>query len=441
MAIAPVTSIRPVARTDSPAKKGGGDGIGARQEQKAEELGFFDKVSNFFTTFGGMALQKGKPAKQDNRTLHMEVYKEMDMQDEARRSAEQARATSTSTRSLTGEEWRQRYQPAYTVQSGDSLSKIARENNTTVEALLEVNPSITNPNQLSVSQVITLPPSDVSVVRPANADIMPAPNEETLPTADRNAPPTAGTPPAIYRTLSRKEQEAEGIVTPFSGTGTFTLLKGVEGFKDAPYSLNNKTTIGGKPHKSGLTVGAGLDFGQQTRTSLEAMGVPDSLITRIENSGWLGLNPDTIIDPNTKLAAATRERGHELMWQRYNTQKNNDTLPSFSQDELSSITEGVFRYHEGFAKQQYEERKGSGTWDALPKVNRDILSLEIYHRGSNYNLPAAMLDAAEKGTPQQVARSISWVSRKNNMLNWLSKLPTNLAPLTSPRPQAKPTQE
>ena len=176
MAIAPVTSIRPVARTDSPAKKGVGDGIGARQEQKAEEeLGFFDKVSNLFTLLGGKALQQGKPEKPDNRTLHMEVYKEMDMQDEARRSAEQARATSTSTRSLTGEEWGQRYQPAYTVQSGDNLSKIARENNTTVEALLEVNPSITNPNQLSVSQAITLPTSDAAVVRPANAGIMSAP--------------------------------------------------------------------------------------------------------------------------------------------------------------------------------------------------------------------------------------------------------------------------
>lgn len=187
MAIAPVTSIRPVARTDSPAKKGVGDGIGARQEQKAEELGFFDKVSNFFTTFGGMALQKGKPAKQDNRTLHMEVYKEMDMQDEARRSAEQARATSTSTRSLTGEEWRQRYQPAYTVQSGDNLSKIARENNTTVEALLEVNPSITNPNQISVSQVITLPFSDAAVVRPTPAGLMSPTPTGTLPATGGNA--------------------------------------------------------------------------------------------------------------------------------------------------------------------------------------------------------------------------------------------------------------
>jgi len=403
MAIAPVTSIRPVARTDSPAKKGVGDGIGARQEQKAEELGFFDKVSNLFTILGGKALQQGKPAKQDNRTLHMEVYKEMDMQDEARRSAEllrQDRQGAGITRSLTQEEWAQRYsnEKAITPNTTAPFWHQGKEHN---EAL------------------------DV------------APVEIT-------AEPTQSAPAGLmspYRTLSRKEQEAEGIVTPFSGTGTFTLLKGVEGFKDAPYSLNNKTTIGGKPHKSGLTVGAGLDFGQQTRTSLEAMGVPDSLITRIENSGWLGLNPDTIIDPNTKLAAATRERGHELMWQRYNTQKNNGTLPSFSQDELSSVTEGVFRYHEGFAKQQYEERKGSGTWDALPKVNRDILSLEIYHRGSNYNLPAAMLDAAEEGTPQQVARSISLDSRKNNMLNWLSKLPTNLAPLTSPRPQAKPTQE
>ena len=113
MAIAPVTSIRPVARTDSPAKKGVGDGIGARQEQKAEEeLGFFDRVSNFFTTFGGMALQQGKPEKPDNRTLHMKVYEEMDMEDEARRSAELARQDKQGagiTKSLTSEEWAQMF--------------------------------------------------------------------------------------------------------------------------------------------------------------------------------------------------------------------------------------------------------------------------------------------------------------------------------------------
>ncbi|KEH87624.1 LysM peptidoglycan-binding domain-containing protein [Clostridium novyi] len=45
----------------------------------------------------------------------------------------------------------------YTVVSGDSLYTIARKFNTTVQSILGVNPSITNPESLSVGQVITIP--------------------------------------------------------------------------------------------------------------------------------------------------------------------------------------------------------------------------------------------------------------------------------------------
>jgi len=174
MAIAPVTSIRPVARTDSPAKKGVGDGIGARQEQKAEELGFFDKVSNLFTILGGKALQQGKPAKQDNRTLHMEVYKEMDMQDEARRSAEllrQDRQGAGITRSLTPEEWARRYsnEKAITPNTTAPFWHQGEEHN---EAL-DVTPV-----------EVTAEPT-----QSAPAGLMSPAAAETLPAADRNEPP------------------------------------------------------------------------------------------------------------------------------------------------------------------------------------------------------------------------------------------------------------
>lgn len=162
----------------------------------------------------------------------------MDMQDEARRSAEQARATSTSTRSLTGEEWGQRYQPAYTVQSGDNLSKIARENNTTVEALLEVNPSITNPNQLSVSQAITLPTSDVSVVRPANSGIMSAPNAELTPSTSEGlmapvtsirpkARPHISAPTEFIDFFVEKMGNVEGTEDHNAPEGQFTYAYGI----------------------------------------------------------------------------------------------------------------------------------------------------------------------------------------------------------------------
>ncbi|WP_051314779.1 LysM peptidoglycan-binding domain-containing protein [Alteribacter aurantiacus] len=45
----------------------------------------------------------------------------------------------------------------YTIQSGDGLTSIARRHQTTVNHLLELNPSITNPNLIRVGQVIVVP--------------------------------------------------------------------------------------------------------------------------------------------------------------------------------------------------------------------------------------------------------------------------------------------
>lgn len=67
------------------------------------------------------------------------------------------------------------HQPAnttvYVVQRGDTLSAIARRNNTTVAAILRLNPQIRNPNRLYVGQRILLPvaapqpPSDFTRTR------------------------------------------------------------------------------------------------------------------------------------------------------------------------------------------------------------------------------------------------------------------------------------
>lgn len=50
----------------------------------------------------------------------------------------------------------------YTVQKGDTLSKIAKQFNTTVDAILALNPEITNPNLIYVGQVIKVPYVQVS---------------------------------------------------------------------------------------------------------------------------------------------------------------------------------------------------------------------------------------------------------------------------------------
>lgn len=45
----------------------------------------------------------------------------------------------------------------YTVKKGDTLSAIAKKYNTTVEAIMQANPSIKNPNKIYVGQVIQIP--------------------------------------------------------------------------------------------------------------------------------------------------------------------------------------------------------------------------------------------------------------------------------------------
>jgi murein DD-endopeptidase MepM/ murein hydrolase activator NlpD len=44
-----------------------------------------------------------------------------------------------------------------TVQSGDTLSEIAKANNTTVEAIMKANPGITDPNVISAGQTLNIP--------------------------------------------------------------------------------------------------------------------------------------------------------------------------------------------------------------------------------------------------------------------------------------------
>ena len=45
----------------------------------------------------------------------------------------------------------------YTVKAGDSLGSIAAAHQTTVEALLQANPSITNPDQIWAGQQLCIP--------------------------------------------------------------------------------------------------------------------------------------------------------------------------------------------------------------------------------------------------------------------------------------------
>lgn len=74
----------------------------------------------------------------------------------------------------------------YVVKSGDILGRIAQNHNTTVEKLLELNPSITNPNQIKIGQKIQLPTTQKKKinVRKNQVKAMKENTPDTLPEND-----------------------------------------------------------------------------------------------------------------------------------------------------------------------------------------------------------------------------------------------------------------
>lgn len=287
---------------------------------------------------------------------------------------------------------------------------------------------------IDAPQAMTTAPMSLNFGIVDQAPQAPAPAEAapTMPRRPEMQEPSAQTEPT---------QTATSDVN-FLETKTFKLLEGVEGFKKTPYSLNDKPTINGKPHRSGLTVGAGIDFGQHTRASLEKIGLPKTMIDKAENAGWIGLNPDTIIDPVTKKPAATRERGHALMYEKFKAQKKSGELPVFTEEELNVATPIMYKPYEDSARKQVDARFGEGTYDSLDESSKAVLTLEKYHRGATYTLPDAMIEGAVSGNPLKAAEGISWSSRRKNMKDWLRKLkmiPSG-APATSLRPQPRPSE-
>jgi hypothetical protein len=54
----------------------------------------------------------------------------------------------------------------YVVKSGDTLSKIAARNGTTLAELLKANPQITNPNKIKVGDVVSVPDTSIQNTKP-----------------------------------------------------------------------------------------------------------------------------------------------------------------------------------------------------------------------------------------------------------------------------------
>jgi murein DD-endopeptidase MepM/ murein hydrolase activator NlpD len=62
----------------------------------------------------------------------------------------------------------------YRIQSGDTLSKIAKRNGISLAQLLKANPQITNPDKIQVGQVVNLPDTSTEETQPLPSNIVPA---------------------------------------------------------------------------------------------------------------------------------------------------------------------------------------------------------------------------------------------------------------------------
>lgn len=70
----------------------------------------------------------------------------------------------------------------YVVKSGDTMSKIATRNGTTLAQLLQDNPRITDPNKIKVGDVIVVPDGSTDTTRPLPSNMVPpAPTTPTTP--------------------------------------------------------------------------------------------------------------------------------------------------------------------------------------------------------------------------------------------------------------------
>lgn len=210
----------------------------------------------------------------------------------------------------------------------------------------------------------------------------------------------------------------------FIQTPTFDLLKGVEGFEEDAY-----LGLISADYKSGLTVGAGIDFGQHSRQSLLDKGLPVAMVDKADAAGWIGLNPDTIIDPITGnpvsmgpgTKAERRARGETLLEAKLEQQKNAGTFPEFTFEELAASAPIMYKPYEDAAKKDYDRVEGAGSFDALKTGTKAALATEKYHRGEAYDI-SYMFNGARADNPILAAEGIITESRRNNMKDWLRKV-------------------
>ena len=232
-----------------------------------------------------------------------------------------------------------------------------------------------------------------------------------------------------------------------------------EGFRKDVYILpttNSTGTMTATTHKSGLTFATGVDVGQSSRKELLDMGIPSTIVNKLES--WIGLNPDTITDedgnttgaPALKTARDTardtlsalpenassskkakaqsnyeaaqiaytnaRTKGHELMQAKFSADKASGSLPKFTDGELYETQANMWK-KKGVATAS--ENYGRGFKD-LPRDVQYVLSADAYHKGSvDAELIAAARRDGATGASVAAAMPDSWAQRRTNVIDSL----------------------
>ena len=232
-----------------------------------------------------------------------------------------------------------------------------------------------------------------------------------------------------------------------------------EGFRKDVYILpttNSTGTMTATTHKSGLTFATGVDVGQSSRKELLDMGIPSTIVNKLES--WIGLNPDTITDedgnttgaPALKTARDTardtlsalpenassskkakaqsnyeaaqiaytnaRTKGHALMQAKFSADKASGSLPKFTDGELYETQANMWK-KKGVATAS--ENYGRGFKD-LPRDVQYVLSADAYHKGSvDAELIAAARRDGATGASVAAAMPDSWAQRRTNVIDSL----------------------
>ena len=108
----------------------------------------------------------------------------------------------------------------YVVKSGDTLSKIATRNGTTLAELLKANPQIKNPNKIKVGDVVSVPDTSIQNTKPLPSKVVAPPTPVTTAATGAAAGALGAALAEALGTLSAKyETGGRGPGTVSTGAG------------------------------------------------------------------------------------------------------------------------------------------------------------------------------------------------------------------------------